>query len=270
MQRDSRHRPQAQRNNHSFLMAKKDAILLITGAWHLPKHYHKLISGLQTKGLRVICERLPTNNGVVPPNATIHDDVQFVKDIVAKEVASGAHLTVVGHSWGGMISSAALTEFAVDPSSDKGGVTDIILIAAFIPSESDSLAGMFGGNLPPYLVSQPNDTVIWVDPIEHLYNDIAPEEAKWADDLRVAHGHTAQYTSIECDRVAWRDIPLTYIVCELDQALPAFVQDIMVSKVEEQGVKVRKYRLAASHSPFLSVPGKLVEVVMEVLSSHQV
>ncbi|KJZ76530.1 hypothetical protein HIM_04259 [Hirsutella minnesotensis 3608] len=247
-------------------MATQNAILLITGAWHLPEHYHKLISGLEGKGLRVICERLPTNNGVVPPNKTIHDDVQFVKNIVAKESAAGTHLTVIGHSWGGMISSAALAEFAVARNSDKGGVTDIILMCAFIPSEGDSLAGLFGGKLPPYLVSQPNDTIVWVNPKEHLYNDVPPEEGTWADDLRVPFGHTAQYTPIKCERVAWRAIPLTYIICEQDQAIPAFVQDMMVGKVEQQGISVKQYRIAASHSPFLSVPEKLVDIVSDVMA----
>ncbi|UNI16345.1 hypothetical protein JDV02_002783 [Purpureocillium takamizusanense] len=250
------------------MMARERAVLIITGAWHVPEHYHKLITGLKAKGLRVICERLPTSNGVVPPNKTIHDDVQFIKDIVAKEAALGTHLAVIGHSWGGMVSSAALAEFAIEPTSDKGGVTDIILLAAFVPSEGDSLIGMFGGSLPPYLVAHPDDTVTWINPIDHLYNDVEPDEAKWANDLCVAFGHAAQTTPIQCERVAWRDIPLTYIICELDLAIPESVQTLMISKVEEQGIKVRQYRLAASHSPFLSMPEKVVDIVMEVVSSH--
>ncbi|KAJ6441613.1 G-protein coupled receptor [Purpureocillium lavendulum] len=250
-------------------MANEKAVLIITGAWHLPEHYHKLTSGLEARGLRAICPRLPTNNGVVPPNSTIHDDVQFIKDIVAKEAAAGTHLAVMGHSWGGMISNASLAEFAVDRNSDKGGVTDIILFCAFIPSEGDSLAGLFGGELPPWLVPQPDDTVIWVDPIARLYNDVSPEEAKWANELCVPFGHKVQYMPIKCERIAWRDIPLTYITCEDDQAIPAAVQDGMVDKVEQQGIKVRKYRLPASHSPFLSMPEKLVDIVVEVTSGSE-
>ncbi|KAL2672394.1 hypothetical protein Neosp_013102 [[Neocosmospora] mangrovei] len=242
------------------------AILLITGAWHVPKHYHKLIEQLEAKGLRVICEQLPTNNNAIPPNTTADDDVKFIKDIVARESTAGTQLTVIGHSWGGMIASAALTDFAVTTGSGKGGVTNIILMCAFIPKENDSLAGLFGGQLPPYLTSIPNDTIVWTDPIGHLYNDIPVEEAQWAEKLMVAHGHKAQYTPIDCNKVAWRVIPLTYIVCENDQALPGFVQDMMIAKVEEQGVSVRQYRLQTSHSPFLSMPDKVAGIVMEVMN----
>ncbi|KAJ4308310.1 hypothetical protein N0V84_012173 [Fusarium piperis] len=243
------------------------AILLITGAWHVPEHYHKLIKYLEAKGLRVICEQLPTNNNAIPPKTATDDDVKFIRDIVSRESAAGTQLTVIGHSWGGMVASAALVDFSVTTRSGKGGVTNIILMCAFIPQETDSLAGIFGGELPPYLTSMPNGTIVWTDPIGHLYNDLPMEEAQWAEKLMVTHGNKAQYTPIDCNKVAWRVIPLTYIVCENDQALPGFVQDMMIAKVEAQGIAVKQYRLQASHSPFLSMPDKVAEIVMEVMNS---
>ncbi|EEU35172.1 uncharacterized protein NECHADRAFT_97604 [Fusarium vanettenii 77-13-4] len=246
--------------------SQTNAILMITGAWHVPKHYHKLTEQLEAKGLRTICEQLPTNNNAIPPNTTADDDVNFIKDIVARESAGGTQLTVIGHSWGGMIASAALADLAVTTGSGKGGVTDIIFMCASVPQENNSLAGLFGGQLPPYLTSISNGTIIWTDPIGHLYNDLPQEEAQWAEKLMVAHGHKVQYTPIDCNKVAWRVIPLTYIVCENDQALPGFVQDMMIAKAEEQGVSVRQYRLQASHSPFLSMPDKVSEIVMEVMN----
>jgi pimeloyl-ACP methyl ester carboxylesterase len=244
------------------------AVLLITGAWHIPEHYKRVTSKLEALGVRVICECLPTNNNVVPPNKTIDDDVQFIKDIVAKETAVGTNLTVVAHSWGGVVASAALAEFALQPGPDKAGVTEMIFMAAFIPAENQSLAGLFGGKLPPYLTSMPNDTIVWSDPIDHLFHDLTPEDAQRAESLCVAHGHTAQYTPIQCDKVSWRVIPLSYIICEDDRALPGFVQEMMVEKVKAEGITVREFRLAASHSPFLSVPGKVVDIILEVMGSQ--
>ncbi|KAF4468475.1 alpha beta hydrolase family domain-containing [Fusarium albosuccineum] len=249
-------------------MTASEALILIVGAWHTPQHYHKLVKQLEANGVRVICEQLPTNNNVVPPNTKIEDDVRFIKNMVAKEAAVGTQLTVIGHSWGGIVSSAALAEFAVKPGSGEGGVVDIIFMCAFIPSEKDSLAGLFGGQLPPYLTSLPNDTIVWTDPIDHLYNDLPTEEATWAEKTMVAHGHTAQYTSIDCQKVAWRVIPLTYIICENDQALPGFVQEMMIGKVEAEGIGVKQYRLPASHSPFLSMPDKVAEIVRDVMASR--
>ncbi|OAA35571.1 hypothetical protein NOR_07956 [Metarhizium rileyi] len=244
------------------------AVLLITGAWHVPEHYQKVISKLESQRVRVICECLPTNNNVVPPNKTIHDDVQFIRGIVAKETAAGTSLTVMAHSWGGVVASAALAEFAVQPGLDKAGVTDLIFMTAFIPAENQSLADLFGGKLPPYLTSMPNDTIVWSDPLDHLFHDLTPEDAQQALGLLVAHGHTAQYTPIQCDRVSWRVIPLSYIVCEDDRALPGFVQQMMIDKVKAEGIAVKEFRLSASHSPFLSVPEKLVDIILKVMSSR--
>ncbi|KAF9880364.1 hypothetical protein CkaCkLH20_02318 [Colletotrichum karsti] len=241
------------------------AILLVTGAWHVPQHYDKLVKQLQANGLRVICERLPTNNNAVPPDTTIDDDVAFVRNIVEQEASAGTHLVVLAHSYGGVVTSAALADFATTPDSVKGGVTDIIMMTAFIPAENTSLAGIFGGTLPPYLTSQPDGTITWSDPISLLYNDMPEEEAQWAEKQMVAHGHAAQYTPISCPEVAWRVIPLNYIICDNDKALPSFVQEMMIKNVEEQGIDVSKFRLPASHSPFLSMPERVADIVMSVM-----
>ncbi|KAH7236697.1 Alpha/beta hydrolase fold-1 [Fusarium redolens] len=249
-------------------MVGLNAVLLITGAWHVPEHYYELIQELESHGTRVICERLPTNNNAVPPNKTIEDDIDFIRDVVSREVVVGTHLTVVSHSWGGMLASAALASFAVSPESSEGGVTDMIFIAAFIPLENDSLAGLFGGKLPPVLVPQSDGTLMPTDPIHLFYHDLPEEKAQWANETMVAHGTDAQYAPINCEKVAWRLIPLTYIICEEDQGLLSFLQEGMIQKVEEQGVAVQKYRLPSSHSPFLSMPDKLAETVLEVMNSR--
>lgn len=245
-------------------MPQPKAVLIITGAWHIAKHYHKLISALEARGIRTICETLPTNNNSIPPNKTIHDDLDFVKAIVAKESSNGTQLTVVAHSWGGIIATGALAEFAVPRGSDNGGVTDLIYLCAFIPGERDSLAGLFGGELPPYLSKEEDDLLVWVDPINHLFNDVDVEEAQWAEELRVVHSTTAQFTPLNVEKVAWRALQVTYIVCENDQALPPFVQDAMIERIEKEGVPVNKFRIAASHSPFLSMPDKVAQIVQEV------
>lgn len=244
----------------------EQAVLIITGAWHTAKHYYKLTDLFTTGGIRTICETLPTNNNAVPPNKTIHDDIAFIKAIVRKETENGAHLTVIAHSWGGMIASGALAEFAVTDDSPNGGVANLIFMCAFIPKENDSLAGLFGGTLPPYLTKEDNDLLVWRDPVDHLFNDLSAEEAQWADNLRVVHSTTAQHTALIVDKVAWRVIPLTYIICDNDQAMPPFVQTMMIDRVQAECISVKRFSIHASHSPFLSVPGKVADIVQEVMS----
>ncbi|TQV97842.1 hypothetical protein V2A60_006437 [Cordyceps javanica] len=246
-------------------MHRPKAVLIVAGGWHVPVHYRKLMAALESRQIRTICETLPTNNNAVPPNATLYDDINFIKSIVAKEVAVGTHLTVVAHSWGGIVSSAALADFAVPRGSATGGVTDLVFISAFIPKEGESLVSILGGSLPPDIVTQ-GDILSWRDPIGRFYHDLSPQEALWAESLLVAHGTVVQYTPVDVQKVAWRTTPLTYVLCEDDHALPLDMQDMMVGRVESDGIPVKCFNIPSSHSPFLSMPERVADIVEEVMN----
>ena len=53
----------------------------------------------------------------------------------------------------------------------------------------------------------------------------------------------------------------TYVVCEQDQAVPVVAQEAMAAAFE------RVERLPSSHSPMLSMPGRLADVLHEVGSA---
>ncbi|KAM3501995.1 hypothetical protein MY11210_009209 [Beauveria gryllotalpidicola] len=247
-------------------MPQPRAVLIVTGAWHVPGHYYKLIAAIESRGIRTICETLPTNNNVVPVNTTLQDDVAFIRSIAAKETAAGTHLTVLAHSWGGIVASGALAGFAVPRGSTQGGVTDLVFMCAFVPQEGESLFDISGGSRPPYYLVDEDNIVVCRDPIKWFYNDLEPQEAAWAESLRVAHGTVAQETPLSVETVAWRNIPFTYIFCENDEVVPLALQNMMVSRVESDGIAVKRYSIAASHSPFLSMPDKVADIVEEVIN----
>jgi pimeloyl-ACP methyl ester carboxylesterase len=122
----------------------KKAALVIAGGWHVPEHYAKITTRFENNSVRVNCPRLPTNNNACPPDRFVEDDVAFLRNIIASEVAAVTKLTVVAHSYGGYLMTAICAEFAlnrspaisVDTNSDKiqGGVVNIVYMAGFIPS----------------------------------------------------------------------------------------------------------------------------------------
>jgi len=57
---------------------------------------------------------------------------------------------------------------------------------------------------------------------------------------------------------AWLAIPWSYLLCELDQAIPIFAQEAMVGAAQETGSNMETERVKASHSPFLSKPDAVV------------
>lgn len=59
-------------------------------------------------------------------------------------------------------------------------------------------------------------------------------------------------------------IPKTYIICEMDQGLPASLQERLVETVP--GFQVA--RIWASHSPFLSKPSECAELIAKIAADE--
>ncbi|PHH76362.1 hypothetical protein CDD80_1573 [Ophiocordyceps camponoti-rufipedis] len=248
---------------------REQAVLIITGYWHVPEHFARVRSQLERKGIRVICECLPTIQNLPPPHKTIYDDIQFIKDIVAKEVEQLTFLTVLCHSYGGMVASAALGEFAVDPNStNKGGVTGIVYLSAFVPSENQSLISRLTNQLPDFIKVRPDNTCLPSPPIPLFYSDLTFEDAEWAIGLLTRCPVAPMTSPIPGDRVAWRSIPSAYIVCEADGALPLKSQRSMVAAAKAQGAEFREYSLDTNHSPFINKPGAVADIVVDVMQSR--
>ncbi|ROV93580.1 hypothetical protein VMCG_08078 [Cytospora schulzeri] len=248
------------------------AVLVVTGAWHIPEHYGKLIAELEKKGVRAICPCLPTNNNAIPPNKTILDDIALIREIASAETAKGTQLTILAHSYGGAVVTAAVGDLAYPINGDpaKGGVTDIVFVTSFLLKEGETLAAMCGGGLPPFVHAQEDGTVDVEDPRYYFYNDLSDDDAKECMDMLVAHQKAAHFTKLECGKAgeAWRVIPSSYLICEGDTALLPPYQEMIIGRLKEEGVEVRVFRCGGGHSAFLSMPEKIAEVLLEVMASH--
>jgi pimeloyl-ACP methyl ester carboxylesterase len=257
----------------------KPVILLLHGAWHLPKHYERLISALRTEaGYQVYCPEIPSCNDAFPPNKTLDDDVRYARSAAMDIMQTGRDLAVLMHSYGGVVGTNALAGLHQAREVDgrrSGRVVSLIYMTAFVPFEDESLAAMFGGQLPPWLTSNPETKNIDIDdPQHHFYSDLdKTEQDKWAAAL-VRHPVCCQYKNLQDavlkqelgPRVAWRDVEkVVYLVAAEDQGLPEFVQRMMIDKLEKEGGlgsgAIQVETLRSSHSPFLSMPGKVVELV---------
>lgn len=78
--------------------------------------------------------------------------------------------------------------------------------------------------------------------------------------------HSAIAFSSPTTQAAYKDIPVSYIVCEKDLIITPDVQRRFIRNIEEgkgESGKVDVVSLQAGHCPNLSVPGELVDVVVE-------
>ena len=106
-----------------------------------------------------------------------------------------------------------------------------------------------------------------MNPEERFYNDLPQaEQAHWASLMKPCPAIT-QLQPVSY--AAYLHHPVTYLVCEDDQGLPAFLQKQMVADVEKlnPGVKFKMESCDSGHFPFLSMPERVVKAVDRMLDA---
>lgn len=255
-------------------MTAKPTIVLVPGAWHFPQCFDLFVQHLQAKDYPTRTVAHASVYKDEPPKITGHkDDAQAIRDVVIPLIQEGREVIVFCHSYGGWPTTEALAGLSkaegVDAAAANktGGVVHIVYCAAFVGKEGECQIEMNMNNKDGWdgrwLNFADDMSKSWVNK-EHaiwaLYGDVPLELAeKMVDHLGDMVG-TAAATPLE--NCAWRDISSTYIVCEKDNAIFALFQERMCKRVGiEDVVKLS----GSSHSPFLSQPEKLVQIIDRVV-----
>ena len=102
-------------------------------------------------------------------------------------------------------------------------------------------------------------------PKDRYYNDVSAEVAKPALDLLQPMTHSVFTTPTRF--AGWKDygIPCTYIKCLKDAAQGPWLWDEYTTRWKEAGVDFSVEELDTSHSPFVSNPDALLEVLKRVI-----
>ena len=105
-----------------------------------------------------------------------------------------------------------------------------------------------------------------LEPERRFYNDLPEDEQKhWVSELVNCPVNT-QLTALT--HTAYLYHPVTYLFCENDQAIPQALQEKMVGTVEDiYHIKINKEHCSAGHSPFLSQPKTLLDLVDKIVAS---
>ena len=103
------------------------------------------------------------------------------------------------------------------------------------------------------------------NPGELFYHDLDEHSKKhWATKL-VSQPDATHKTTLT--RAAYKFLPAGYIICQQDKAFLMAAQEKMVESMRDAGVFVKEYRLKASHSPYLSQPQKVIEIIEDFIVS---
>ena len=220
------------------------SVLLVPGSWHGAWAYEAVAPRLTEAGVAVTAIDLPSNGGA----AGLADDAAAIR---TKLDEIGAPTIVVGHSYGGI----AVSEGAAGAPNAVG----LVYLAAFMLDTGQSLLDAMQHQLPDWIeLDEAAGSHLAQRSEEVLYGDCSPQVAADAK-ARLSRQSVAAIATPQT-QAAWQSLPSTYLICSEDKAVPPPVQEAMSQRAQT----VR--RVSASHSPFLSRPDDVADVVLQALS----
>ncbi|MFG2994540.1 alpha/beta hydrolase [Streptomyces sp. NPDC048257] len=217
------------------------AVVLVHGLYHRPEHFAVLAERLRTAGTEVVVPEL--HRGSLPADTAA---VQAVID------ALPAPPIVLGHSYGGSVITGVR------------GAGHLVYLAAFVLDAGESAASLGGASqqLQDAIIPEPDgSTSLHPDrAIDTLYGDCPePLAARAVGLLRPQAPGCGRGVP---QHHAWTKTSSTYIVCAQDRAIDPDLQRRMASRCTD----VREWQ--TGHSPFVGQPDLIVELLGELLATH--
>jgi pimeloyl-ACP methyl ester carboxylesterase len=227
-------------------MGDSPTIVLVHGAWHGPWCWGKLLLPLRERGYTVVTPANPSSGPDPTSLGDLYDDADHLRATLS---GIDGEVVVVAHSYGGCV--------ATEGAAGAKNVKRLVYLTAFMLDEGESLFETVGGVEPDWWLKDSQElSLLPGRPEDRFFNDCSEEDTANAVSRLEPQSLSAVKQPVRS--VAWRDIPSAYVICDQDNAIPVFAQELLSERAQE----VR--RLPASHSPFLSMPDKVVELIAEL------
>ena len=181
-----------------------------------------------------------------PPETSLEDDVASTTRTID---AMGGPVVLVGHSYGGIIITAA---------GNNAHVKSLVYVAAFQPDAGESLGSLSASKPPASSGPKPS-------PDGFLYLDLATFHADFCADLPASQadfmaisqvGLSVKSAGAAATKPAWKSKPSFAIVATDDRAINP---DLERSMYKRAGSTVTE--LASSHVAYISHPAEVAAVI---------
>lgn len=237
------------------IMIKKNTYLLVHGAWHGEWVWEELKKELGKQGHQVFSIDLPGSGDDKTPLLEV--SLQSYTDQVCFALESLTDVILVGHSMGGIV----ITQ-AGEVCTDK--IKSLVYLTAILPENGQSLMTK-GQERPasdqvPYYDFSPDGVSSTIKPEkikEILCNDCTAEQIAYVKSKLTPQANRPLGEPVSITEANYGSIPRYYIECTLDNTIPIESQREMYDHVKCNEV----FTLESSHSPFISMPDKLGEIL---------
>jgi len=218
--------------------------LLVHAAWADASSWNRVTVLLQRLGFRVRSAQIPLTS--------LADDVAALRRLLGR--VEGPVL-LVGHSYAGAVITAAAT--------DNPQVKALIYVAAIVPDEGETVGALFQ-MAEPQPSARPQfdpdaDGFLWLPP-GAFANAVAPDASSEEAALMEVNQHPI---ALKClgetmTAAAWKQKPSWFLIAEKDRMISPKNQRFMA-----QRIRARVYSLDVDHTPLLSAPELVAQVIAE-------
>jgi pimeloyl-ACP methyl ester carboxylesterase len=232
--------------------------VLVHGAMHGAWCWERVVPLLQLSGHTVIVPDLPGHGADRTPRAAV-TLARYAACVSGLLEAAAEPVILVGHSMGGMVVSAAL-------DARPAKVRHLVYVSAVVPRDGESMNEASGRGLWPNEALE-SGLQVAEGGASHRISAAAARATFFSDlsegDAAAAYLRlTPQPNAPLGERLlltsgGLEHVPRTYIYCENDQALIPAQQQHAIDRCP--GIRV--LRIGGGHSPFLSQPRRLAELL---------
>jgi pimeloyl-ACP methyl ester carboxylesterase len=240
--------------------------VLVHGGFHGAWCWERTIPELERLGHEAVAIDVPGHGERAHEPATMDNRLEAVLSVLEPDDV------LVGHSGGGF----EITR-AADARPDL--VDHVIYLAAALPVEGRTMpesnalhedgtkdenldvTGMLG-----YLRFDDDGSMSFADfhgAWEFFYHDCDEQTARWAfDRLTPERIGDSSEVPISVETFWGADLPRSFILCQQDRSQPRWLSDLVAERLG-----VEPLTIDASHSPFLSRPGELAELLVHATTT---
>jgi pimeloyl-ACP methyl ester carboxylesterase len=220
-------------------------LLFVHGAWHGPWCWEPVRKLLEERGWTTVAVDLPTVHAPDKAKLGMAADADAVRAAID---AIQGDVVVVAHSYGGVPTTQG---------AGAGNVVHIVFISAFVLDSGESLFAAAGGVQPDWWNVKDGLAAAGTSerPAQALfYADLPQAEADAAAARLTTQSERAYHDEITA--TSWRGRSTTFVITEHDAIFPPEAQEALAARAGASTV-----RLATSHSPFLSQPAAVADII---------
>lgn len=230
--------------------------VLVHGAYHGAWCWHEVVPLLNERGHEAVAVELPAHGiDTTPPDeVTMAGYVSTVTDAIDD---ADADVVLVGHSMSGMVVSGAA-------EARPDAVETLVYLTAYLPADGDAMFDhrVAGSPISRNFVADEEAGVGRVKPealVDLFYADCAPSHVALARSLVRGEPLGPLSEPVALTDAGHGSVRRVFVRCTEDRTITPEKQAAMIA---DRGVDA-EYELPASHSPFLSMPERLVGTLLD-------